>query len=138
MRLAPGDYQALTPENILAVRSAVDAFRERETRAPLKVTVDKQEHLHSIDGYKGPPPTHLWTRLLDQVSVGQRGVYIKTYGKVPCGSCCTVVGVFGQGGGRELELLLDDDSFSASDLCQRAPDMRGLQVPVEDFLPIVV
>jgi len=136
LRLAPGHYQALHPESILAVRKAVDAIHAEPRGAATKVTVHGHDRLHSIDDYRGPPPSHLWAQQLDEVDIGSRGVYIKTYGKVPCGSWCTVVGVYGQGKGREIELLLDHDSFSGSDLNGRAPDMRGLQIPLEDFLPL--
>merc|ERR1719422_1194173 len=135
MRLAPGSYSALHLESVAEVRELVDSFHAKPVGGGVKVVLG-QEHLHSIaDRY--PPPTHVWPKRLEGIAIGQRGVYIKTYGKVPCGSWGTVVGIFGQCGTQEIELLLDDDSFSASDLCGRAPDMRGLQIPLEDFLPIV-
>merc|ERR1712242_219790 len=135
MRLAPGSYSALHLESVAAVRELVDSFHAMTVGGGVKV-VQGQERLHSIVD-RCPPQTHMWPKRLAGIAIGQRGIYIKTYGKVPCGSWGTVVGIFGQGDTREIELLLDDDSFSASNLSGRAPDMRGLQIPLEDFLPIV-
>ena len=56
-------------------------------------------------------------------------MYFKPQGLVPCGAKGTIVGIYGNDATQELELLLDEDNFGATDLHGRAPAGRGFKGP---------
>lgn len=70
------------------------------------------------------------------VEIGQRGIYIKPRGIVPCGVKGTVIGVYEVDQTQQLELILDEDNFGASDLHGRATAMRGVLVSMANFMPL--
>lgn len=137
IRLAPGKYEALQPESIGKVYQVVERlYTKMDVSKAQFVRIRGQERLYRAEGHPTQPPARLVPKKAEDVSVGQRGIYIKTGGLVPCGSKGTIIGIYSSASGCELEILLDCDSFSASDLCGRAPPLRGVQIPLEAFMPV--
>jgi len=137
LRLAPGDYYALDLESIQLLEGVVN-----KTGAGA-ASGQKSEHivrgvdtLHRVGGDAPPPPALMPKRPADLV-LGQRGMYMRAGGQVPCGTWGTVVGIYGLGAVASctIEFLLDEDSFSGSELNGRTPPMRGLLIRLGDFLP---
>jgi len=122
------------PQAVLEVQAAVDRWRaDVARRAARDVSVVGSSRLFSPAVPGLLPPDAL---VGADLRVGQRGVYAKAYGIVPCGAKCTVVGIYGHRPGRLVELLLDEDSFSATGCGGRVPPMRGVHAPASFFMPL--
>jgi len=140
LRLAPGSYMALEPGAISEVARAVDRSAEeadlicRSGGSSVSV-VRGHGRLFRAEDAGSRPSADLLARP-GEVSVGERGVYVKAFGVVPVGSRATVIGVYGTGASQEFEILLDEDNFSASDCQGRTPAMRGLLVAQSAFMPL--
>lgn len=137
LRLAPANHMALTPASIIEIGAAVDAAYRCAAERPVQVELIKgHKWLYRAEDSGSRPPPELFLPPGEDLMVGQRVVCIKPHGRVPCGSKGTVVGIYGTGHSQELELLLDEDSFGATDLHGRAPGMRGLQGSTSLFMPL--
>eukprot|EP00930_Biecheleria_cincta_P035087 TRINITY_DN24164_c0_g1_i1.p1 TRINITY_DN24164_c0_g1~~TRINITY_DN24164_c0_g1_i1.p1 ORF type:complete len:1328 (+),score=249.02 TRINITY_DN24164_c0_g1_i1:89-4072(+) len=138
LRLAPLEHMALTTESITQVVKSVDsALAKLQSRPRQKQTLRGLQGLYKAEDAGSRPPAELFPTARESLAVGQRGVYIKPHGLIPCGAKGTIIGVYGSGALQELELFLDEDSFGATDLRGRTPPMRGIQVPAATFMPLL-
>jgi len=139
LRLAPAEHQAMTPHAVLAAAALLDQAQERVAgrSAPCQQVCGERrfygERLYRAEDSGSRPPLRLFGN--EPLCPGQRGVYVAARGTVPWGACGVVIGVYGVEE-PEVELLLDEERFGASDLCGRAPPCRGIRVPMKAVLPL--
>ncbi|CAE8603451.1 unnamed protein product [Polarella glacialis] len=134
LRLAPVQYMAMMTSGVLEVVEAVDKAIARLASSTETETVRGYRRLYKAEDAGSRPPAELFPG--EDLMVGQRGIYIKPHGLVPCGAKGTIIGIYGSGASQEVELILDEDSFGGTDLHGRSLPMRGLQVPSSAFLPL--
>lgn len=138
LRLAPGLWMAVTSQTVAEITAIVDEATSRLHGRPKKVeSVFGYKSLYKAEDAGSRPPQELYEGF---VNVGQRGIYVKPNGLIPCGAKGTVIGVYTSGphaqAQQDLEILLDEESFGATDLNGRTPPMRGIQIPNSSFLPL--
>jgi hypothetical protein len=141
LQLVTPPYMSLGNE---AITEIVDTVSKRDGHSPgaARYVAGAQKLRGITTSSYSSPPSHLLFRPGDAITVGLRGVYVKPSGLVPCGTRCTVVGVYScvtwdsQPAESTLEVVLDHDSFGAGDLQGRAPAMRGLQIMASAFMPV--
>mmetsp|Transcript_81967 Transcript_81967/g.171536 ORF Transcript_81967/g.171536 Transcript_81967/m.171536 type:complete len:1395 (-) Transcript_81967:280-4464(-) len=134
--LAPSGYQALEAGTIQEIVDLLERTKQDDATGDNPSDVQGSKRLFSpLDEGERPPKIHM--RCPEGgFELGQRGCYVKAYGLLPVGAKGTVIGVWNSGGSQELEILLDEDSFSATNRQGRTPAMRGVQVPAEAFMPL--
>jgi hypothetical protein len=136
LRFVPAKHMALTPATIAEIASAVDAVYERVLSRPLQSTrIRGCKHLYRAEDPGSRPPAELLPQN-QELTLGQRVVYIKPHGLVPCGAKGTLVAVYGTGALQECEVLLDEDSFGSTNLHGRVASMRGIRATCVSFMPL--
>mmetsp|Transcript_7870 Transcript_7870/g.22260 ORF Transcript_7870/g.22260 Transcript_7870/m.22260 type:complete len:1284 (+) Transcript_7870:145-3996(+) len=131
--LATEDHMALAAPAIAEVVRVVDIAKAKLETQPLRMErVTGSENVYQV----GNKRRWLSSRLPSSadVKIGQRGVCIDSLGPVPCGMKGTVLGIYGSGEAQLLELLLDEETFGATDLNGRTPRLRGVQVSLQGFM----
>lgn len=126
LRLAPAEYMAMTVDSVSKVAEMV----EKISGLQQAITVTgSSSFFQAEDPSMKPPPDPR----KEDLAIGQRGFYIKVEGAVPCGKQGTIIGVYGSDSQQQLEVLLDEECFGATDLQGRCPPLRGIQVPPSQF-----
>lgn len=137
LRLVPERHMAVSPSSIAAIVAAVDdmQLKSRNRQLP-EEKVRGYKRLYKAEDLGSRPPAELLPSAGNSLFLGQRVVYFKPQGLVPCGAKGTIVGIYGSDATQELELLLDEDNFGATDLHGRAPAGRGFKGPSAGFMPL--
>eukprot|EP00929_Paragymnodinium_shiwhaense_P028631 TRINITY_DN16564_c0_g2_i1.p1 TRINITY_DN16564_c0_g2~~TRINITY_DN16564_c0_g2_i1.p1 ORF type:complete len:1330 (-),score=275.70 TRINITY_DN16564_c0_g2_i1:306-4229(-) len=134
MPLVPCEYMSLIPDTISELVSAVETAT-RKVQGGTQV-VSGEANLFRPEAACCRPPSEFMLRSHDSLELGERCVYMKVEGVVPCGSKCTVVAVYRSGEKQSVDVVLDEDSFSATDLHGRTPSSRGVHVEAKLLMPL--
>lgn len=136
LRFVPVQYMALTPATISEIALAVDEVYKRMVSRPAENLIIKGcSNIYRAEDQGSCPAPGLLSRC-QELELGQRVVYIKPHGLVPCGAKGTLVAIYGTGVLQECEVLLDEDSFGSTNLHGRAPSMRGTRALCSSFMPL--
>eukprot|EP00746_Dinoflagellata_sp_MGD_P164780 gnl/MRDRNA2_/MRDRNA2_93641_c0_seq1.p1 gnl/MRDRNA2_/MRDRNA2_93641_c0~~gnl/MRDRNA2_/MRDRNA2_93641_c0_seq1.p1 ORF type:complete len:1430 (-),score=307.30 gnl/MRDRNA2_/MRDRNA2_93641_c0_seq1:280-4569(-) len=136
LRLVSGRYMALIPNAIADIVEVIEKYKVNIAAEPPRVERFVGTKKIFMPSDKRPPPELMVTDG-DGLLVGQRGIYTKLNGLVAYGAKGTITAVYGEGDMQQIEIVLDDQHLGANELQGRAPSMRGLQIPISSFMPIL-
>ena len=124
MSICPWNYEFLGSSFVGLLTSFVDSLvpqlkREAEVSVPEQALYPMSDSSLYSSLKNGP-----------ELTVGQRGVYVKANGMVAIGTSGTVIGFYGS---EMVDILLDEESMNASSLTGICPEMRGIRIRRNDW-----
>ena len=123
MSICPWNYESLGGSFVAVITDFLDQLRQHLPVESLEVPEANVYPLcdNALFSAKKNGP---------EITIGQRGVYVKSNGLVPAGTRGTVIGFYGTD---MVDILLDDESMNASSLGGACPDMRGIRIKRSDW-----
>jgi 5'-3' exonuclease len=121
--ICPWNYEFLGSSFVHLVANFIDSLSPELKNETVKVSETTTFALSEstlASSLKNTPP----------ISLGQRGIYVKTNGMVPIRTTGTVIGFYGS---ELVDVLLDTESMNASSLNGLCPDMRGIRIKRSDW-----